>query len=70
MATSGKKYTEARSKINREKRYDMEEALNKAQAREDVVDVRGGVTAALARCRPATCRPDGTGQRCASQWAG
>jgi len=28
MASAGKKYTEARNKIDREKRYDMEEALN------------------------------------------
>lgn len=28
MASTGKKYTEARNKIDREKRYDMEEALN------------------------------------------
>ncbi len=28
MATLGKKYKEARSKIDREKRYDMEEALD------------------------------------------
>jgi len=28
MAKAGKKYTEARNKIDREKRYDMEEALN------------------------------------------
>ncbi|MDD5008465.1 MAG: 50S ribosomal protein L1 [Syntrophorhabdaceae bacterium] len=28
MASTGKKYTEARNKIDREKRYDMDEALN------------------------------------------
>ena len=28
MATLGKKYTEARNKIDREKRYDMNEALD------------------------------------------
>ncbi|HNS14686.1 MAG TPA: 50S ribosomal protein L1 [Syntrophorhabdaceae bacterium] len=28
MASAGKKYTEARNKIDREKRYDMEEAIN------------------------------------------
>ena len=28
MATLGKKYVEARNKIDREKRYDMDEALD------------------------------------------